>query len=121
VIFRQEMIDAIMSGRKTVTRRPLTKHPVTGNPSDQFACRYEVGKDYAIQPGRGKRQVARLRVKSVEKWMLGVTNEGEAVLEGFPSRDAFEAYWRKLYGGFDPGQLVHRIEFELIPVEVEGA
>jgi hypothetical protein len=26
----------------------------------------------------------------------------------------FAAYWGKLYGDYDPTQLVHRIEFELV-------
>jgi hypothetical protein len=139
VIFKQQMVEKILVGEKTVTRRPVRKERI--QPFGRFGefatvgriCRYQVGRDYAVQPaiedgsgkGRGGKEVARIRVLEVDRFALepcGYTlsllvEEGRR--EGFKDWFAFRDYWRALYGNFDPTQLVDRIEFELIPESVQ--
>lgn len=105
--FGKEMFEAVLDGRKTVTRR--------------FNCLYyKPGGSYAIQPGRGQVGVAvkRMLVRSVRREMVAwVCDEAEARREGFASVDEFVAYWRRLHkGSWDPTVLVWRIEFEVIDV-----
>lgn len=111
MIFSPLMAEKVLSERKTVTRRPTKDKP----------CRYAVGADYAVQPGRGKKEIARIWIISVTvQTLTGVLIAGEPELEGFDSADEFRKYWTELYGewgGFI--QPVYRIEFELTNTENE--
>lgn len=113
MIFRPESAERILAGTKTVTRR-VAKGP----------CRYAVGKDYSVQPGRGKREIARIFIKSVRLEMLGeALSAGELTAEGFgpgntpgisAGREEFRRVWEQLHGHYDAGEKVYRIEFEVI-------
>jgi DNA (cytosine-5)-methyltransferase 1 len=69
--------------------------------------------------GRGGKEIARIGVLAVETQRLGaiMPDADEARREGFPTARAFFDYWVKLYGEFDPGLWVDRIEFKLIDPE----
>ncbi len=119
MIFKPEMVEKILAGEKSVTRRPV-KWEDTGFEVRNLPCKYEVGKDYAVQPGRGKKAVGRIRVLDVQRGRLGVAAtwpRAEARREGFKVWRDLMHYWAVLYGGYDPTQLVDRIEFELLPEE----
>lgn len=123
MIFHQPMIDKILAGTKTVTRRPVKYDD--GKP---LPCRYKVGGGpggtYALQgppeKGSGARSKTipgyRLRVVSVGTYRLGNIQNVGAEREGFTDRLAFLRYWAKLYGLLwpDEGQRAWRIEFELV-------
>jgi hypothetical protein len=102
--FGPEMFEAVLDGRKTVTRR--------------LNCPYQPGRDYAIQPGRGQLGVEgkRMRVLRVRRELLAwACDEAEARREGFRSVEDFVAYWRRMNRGrWDPTALLWRIEFEVI-------
>ena len=104
MIFSPLLADKVMSGEKTVTRRPV---------KGEAACRYQVGRTYAVQPGRGKKSIGRIAISSVHKEPLGNATR-EARAEGFHDFDAFRNYWAGLYGNFNPDQAVWRIAFELV-------
>lgn len=105
MIFKPELVEKILAGEKTETRR-LVK-------PGQIECRYVPGKDYALQPGRRRKAVGRIAITNVHKAKLGeITQEG-ALREGFPTVRAFLDYWRRLHGGVDPEQEVWVIQFEL--------
>ena len=134
--FKQQLVDKVLAGEKTVTRRPVKYAEVVNVFADgsnqitrsQNPCRYEVGKTYAVQPvieegpgkGRGGKEVARIRILSVSRETLLALNTRDARREGFYGAPEFATYWTKLYGSFDPNQLVDRIEFELVPGEQKG-
>jgi hypothetical protein len=102
MIFGPELIGKVLSGEKTVTRRR--------------SSRYQVGKVYAVQPGRGKRHVGHIRVFGVnEEPLLTVTRSGEPRKEGFQSYAHFFGYWRELHGDVDYQEIVTRIAFRLAP------
>ena len=89
--------------------------------------KYTVGKTYAIQPGRGKKSLGRIRIISVEKQALRDITQEDAVAEGFSGyfewfpTDQFFDYWCRLYriinnevhSDLDLDEQVWRIEFEL--------
>ncbi len=131
MIFREELINKILAGEKTVTRRPVQYDIVVG----ALPCHYKPGGGpggtYALQgpPEKGSRARARtipgyrLRVLSVRRERLGApeaadmfTKAAEARGEGFKTWADLADYWRGLYGSYEPDQLVDRIEFELVEV-----
>jgi|SRR5450759_1628740 len=119
MIFSPALCDLILVGKKRVTRRPV-KWRETPADVEIIPCRYKVNKTYAVQPGRGKSGVGRVRIVSTELQSLGYLSGPEAALEGFQMWDgrgvpnAFENRWRELYGGYNPMRSVWRIEFELV-------
>lgn len=114
MIFKPELCAKVLDGSKTVTRRPLNG-----------PCLYQVGKDYAVQPGRGKHAVGRILIEDIDYQALGhicTLGDKEARREGFEHVGEFMAYWRGLYHGqFFRGQLVSRIQFRLLDVSREDA
>jgi ASCH domain len=87
MIFRAELAQLVVKGRKTQTRRVAN-----GKPS-----RYEIGHDYAVQPGRGKSQICRVTILDRRVERLGDLCYEDAVAEGFRSRADFARYWLRLH------------------------
>jgi len=128
VIFKQEMIDKILAGEKSVTRRPV-KYSESGK---IIPCRYKVGKTYSLQPvieegpgkGRGGKSVGRIRIKSARvEQFVGINVDGEARLEGFKSAVDLHLYVLRLYPNrrIDFRTQFHRIEFEVVVDPEEGS
>ncbi len=88
MIFKPQLVEQIKQGRKTVTRRLVQA---------QQPCRYEVGRDYAVQPGRGRAAVLRIVVLDVEQQLLGDLTHDAARAEGFRDRAAFARHWLELH------------------------
>ena len=112
MIFRPELVNLILRGQKTETRRPVK--------SGETECRYKVGRTYAVQPGRTKAGVARIRILSARKERLGLVTDEDAEREGFTARNdltprqEFLNYWLVLYGRLDEDQEVWVIRFKLV-------
>lgn len=87
MIFRPQLAKLAARGAKTQTRRPVTHKP----------CRYKIGHDYAVQPGRGKVAIARLKVLELREERVGQITHQDAKAEGFRNAAAFKAYWVSLY------------------------
>jgi hypothetical protein len=125
VNFRPELAQAILDGRKTVTRRLVSDKP--RSPWFRERCTLKVDHSYAVCPGRGKPAIGRVRVVSTHLERLGdVFGETaapddnppdsmrEAIAEGFTeSVQAFKETWTAINGGYDPEALVWRVEFTL--------
>lgn len=131
MIFKPELAAKVLAGHKTETRRPV-QYLGVNDKLDHVSLytagvkptQYKVGRDYALQPGRGKHAIGRLRVTLVEQTVLGAMTPEQAAAEGFVQDEdgerhgdiaAFRAYWEGLYG---PGTAlvtvpVWRIAFEL--------
>lgn len=108
MIFKPELVTLILAGNKTQTRRPV----LYGLNGKVIPCRYKVGHTYAVQPGRGKRQVARIEILEVRRESWGAISEPDAIAEGFTAGWAYDvhrpAYWhfweyvRQLYPTLEP-------------------
>ncbi len=107
--FKPELIDLILSGRKTQTRRPVSDNP--RSPWYREKCGLQVGRDYAICPGRAKPASGRVLIEATRLERLGDISSADAVAEGFRDRNEFEIYLWNLYGEFDPEQLVWVVQF----------
>lgn len=88
MIFRPELARMVREGRKTQTRRIV-------QPGKD--CTYQPGRVVPVQPGRGKRAMARVTVVELEQQELGAISERDARAEGFLGRQQFFAYWRSLH------------------------
>lgn len=107
MIFKPELVEKILAAEKTETRRPVKP--------GQAKCRYKPWGSYALQPGRGKKAVGRIRMVEIRRERLGDINEEGATREGFENRAAFLAYWKELYGRVDESQEVWAMRFKLPP------
>jgi hypothetical protein len=102
-------IDQIIKGTKTQTRRPTD--------------RYEVGKTYAIQPGRGKKGIPQGRIEILEKWEewskipVDLVNRTDAYAEGGYTPEDYEALYEKMYPGWN---VRYAFRFKFVPNEKEG-
>jgi hypothetical protein len=107
MVFKQKLIEKILAGEKTVTRRPANGR----------ACYYRPGRTYAIQTARGKKGIGYVRIIGVQQQSLMPPNPrylaSEAAAEGFESWYEFAQHWAELHGGFDPQLEVWRIRFQL--------
>lgn len=108
--FRHELADAVIEGRKTVTRRLVSDNP--RSPWFRERCGYRVGQEFAVCPGRGKFQIGRAVVVSVERMALGRLTTASAREEGFTSVAEFEAAFAAINGSYDPHAVVWRIGLE---------
>lgn len=113
MIFRPDLVERILAGRKTVTRRLASDNPAS--PWWRERCGLTRGRDYAVCPGRGKCAVGRIRVTRAALEQLGWLNTLEARREGFAGVAAFMDAWIALHGRYDHTALVWRIEFEVLP------
>lgn len=101
MIFRPELAKLIKQGKKTQTRRIATTK----------TCRYEAGKSYAVQPGRGKEAMCRITIMDVRMERLGDLSLKDAKREGFVTTAEFFAYWRGLHGSANPDLMVWVLSF----------
>ena len=108
MIFGKDLIEEVLWGRKSVTRRRNVHR-------DGRPIRYRVGGVYSVQPGRGQSHWGHLKVTSVTSLPLGAMTLEEAQLEGFETISAFMEYWMALHGGWDRYEIVVRIAFEIQP------
>lgn len=112
--FQPALAAKVMAGEKTVTRRVVSESP--RSPWYRGRCALEVGRTFAVCPGRGKSAIGRARILGVRRELfepLEISTE-EARAEGFVSPSAFWGVWASLHGSFDECT-VWRIEFERIP------
>lgn len=119
MIFRPELAQAVMDGRKTVTRRLVREDNPRSRWHPDNAPKL-VGKRLAVQPGRGKRAIGTVQVVSVtrdpEFVPLDISDE-EAIREGFADTywrspwSQFCAVWRDIHGDDTCPYDVWRIEF----------
>lgn len=104
MIFHPDLAEKVLSGEKTVTRRPIRTRS------------YEVGKTYAVQLGRGKPEIGRIRILGAWEETLDeiVGTPNDAAKEGFSTVWDFFQRWEQIYGRVDFDEIVWRLEFELV-------
>jgi hypothetical protein len=112
----------IVSQKKTATRRVI--HPretlVRGRHNriievqHNGRAKWRVGATYAAQPGRGQKQVARIRLTRITQQKLSRITNAEARAEGFPNRVTFLGAWKTIHGPESNDLRVWVLEFELI-------
>lgn len=112
IMFRPELAEKVMSGEKTVTRRLASDNP--RSPWWRGACKFQPGRDYAIQPGRGIPAIGRATVVSVRLERLGDIDGREAEREGFRDLTEFVCAFTAINGRYIAEALVWRVELKAV-------
>jgi len=121
MLFKTELITKILASQKRQTRRPVRGVNLLvdswGNPAatdvphflfglqgdiqvvttEKGRAIYEVGKTYAICPGRGKPQVARFKLIKIRYEDVRYISLLDALDEGFAGRLEFWQTWLNFY------------------------
>jgi hypothetical protein len=149
MIFTPDSIQMIENGTKTQTRRPVKEHAegtwmelgkITEVVTSKASIKWGVGRTYAIQPGRGKKSVGRIKLTSIAcERVCDITDE-DAIKEGVEQmrykseiighkftikdhqysamggmpREAFLKGWKHLYPKSDLNELVWALTFERV-------
>lgn len=117
MIFSLKSIEDILTGKKTQTRRLVKDgdmlssglHPLYSCPDCVYRytskgqgtrTKWKVGNTYAVQPGRGKPQVARIRILRIWREDVRRIKLGDISAEGF---SWFGEFWQVWCGFHDPG------------------
>ncbi len=120
----QHTIDNVLNGTKTQTSRIWKGNYVfSSNESDKWMyCVYssntspmrrvyQVNQIHGVQPGRGKKSVAHIKITHLEKRMVHTFTDADIVREGFANRAEFLKVWRAMHG---MEQMALVIRFELV-------
>lgn len=98
-------LDLVLSGEKWQTRRVIKADEQLTRMDDIVRVEipgkrvvYEVGKSYAVQPGRGKHAVARIILTGIRREPVAAISERDAAAEGYRSREAFFKAWHAIHG-----------------------
>jgi len=102
-------LENVLASKKTQTRRLVkpgeTLHCVRTLLGDVATVHipgkrkiYEVGKAYAVQPGRGKKAVAYIQITGLRKERVQDVTRKDARAEGFRSRREFLETWQQIHG-----------------------
>ena len=101
MLFKSYLIDLILQGKKTQTRR-------------RGAQRYKPGHVYRCQRHYYDKTGPRIRIKRVWQQMLGDMTEEEARAEGFDTKVGFADAWYDINGVYRASEEVWAYEFELV-------
>lgn len=106
-------LDKVLSGEKSQTRR-IRKPGDEFFPEDlgdaaavmhkgfsAYRLMWEVGKTYAVQPGRGKPAVARIQIVNIRREDVREISDADVKAEGFETASDFFMTWCKMH---DKGQ-----------------
>lgn len=89
MIFTPGHTEEILAGRKTQTRRVCKPGEWRATPAPDGVAmfsgriKWEVGKTYAVQPGRGKTAVARIRITDIRQERLQDIDWHDLEAEGY--------------------------------------
>ena len=103
MLFKKELIDLILAGKKTMTARHKKLCEV-GDVTNLMA-----NKDYSKLTGKY------LKITKVYRKFLGEFTVDDSHREGFIGLGEFKVYWEKNIGSWDPTQFlwIHEFEIEL--------
>lgn len=123
----QHTIDKLLAGNKTQTRRVMKPNEVAirGRYNKILAIsinerdKWRVGQTYAVQPARGKSQVARIKIIAINSQCVHYINHHDAIAEGFANRHEFLETWATIHGADSLRTNVWILKFELVAIGVD--
>ncbi len=132
MIFASGLCDRVLDGSKTQTRRLIKPGEVARIHPRRVVdlngrTKWQVGRTYAVQPGRGKRAVGRIRITRIRTERLQDIRPEDVVAEGFgrwrgmhqaANMTELSMMWDRLHTQpgtrWDDNPLVWVLEFELV-------
>lgn len=105
MIFQHTLTDILLQN-KTQTRRIIkvneiavrTRYNKIESVLHNDRIKWRVGQTYAVQPGRGQAEVARIRLTRINSQHITRISTLDAIAEGFKSRQDFLQTWQKIHG-----------------------
>ena len=91
MIFKDELCQRVLYGTKTQTRRLVKNNEYTWFMPESIiveVCdsnnrlKWRVGNNYAVQPGRGRKAVGRIKIIKIQREQLQDISEGDCHAEG---------------------------------------
>lgn len=113
----------ILDNKKTATRRLINPgEELLDNPRRLVVngrTKWQVGRSYAIQPGRRRKSVGRVEITDIKKEPLGQMTVDDARAEGFATLGEFQQTWIQIHGHYNPVLPVWVVTFvkEATPTE----
>ena len=104
MLFKRYLLEKILSGEKTQTRRPIKRK--------KGRAIWEVGKQVGVRNGY-KPFVAYVTIKRRYRQKLGQITDKDARKEGFANVDEFKQAWIQIYGNWKPNEIIWVYDFEL--------
>lgn len=146
MLFTPKNAQKVMNGTKTQTRRLCREgdevdtrtegdgKPIIDSVYSANKRKWQVGRTYSVQPGRGKPGIGKVFLKSIRRERVFDITEEDAKAEGAehitPSailhpfnhtpisgyKAGFRQLWDSIYGAgnFDTGPMVWALEFEVL-------
>ena len=99
-MFKKDLLDKVLSGFKTQTRRFNKKT-------------LRKGKIYALRKNWLENTGEYIKITKVYNQKLSDIAQEEIIKEGYSSLDEFRDAWIRIYGSWDPEMVVTVYEFEL--------
>jgi len=118
----QHTLKPVLNQQKTQTRRVIKGNEVAvRGPHNKIIAvksnnrtKWRVGRTYAVQPGRGKPQVARIQLTAIAREPIAEISEADAIAEGFISRAEFLQAWQTIHGTRSLELTVWVLSFQLV-------
>ena len=66
-------------------------------PDAQEQVKYEVGRKYAVQPGRGQKAVARIQITDIRREDVRDISDADVKAEGFADKKEFLLVWASMH------------------------
>ncbi len=117
---------SILDEKKTQTRRVIgtneiavrARHNQIISVVSNGRVKWKVGQTYAVQTGRGKSEIARIKITQINSECVSRISSANAKAEGFNNRQEFFNTWQQIHGKDSLGQKIWVLKFELIGVFV---
>jgi len=113
---------AVLNKQKTQTRRTISgndspvhdQHKQITAVMNNGRLKWKVGQTYAVQKGRGKPEIARIRITHIRSEPVSEISSTDAKAEGWDNKQEFFAGWQQIHGENSLNQSVWALTFELI-------
>jgi hypothetical protein len=122
--FKPELLEKVLAGTKTQTRRLVKRGEAIAELNGVFAVyftvanrsriKWQVGRKYAVVPGRGKPGQGFIRLKKIRFELVDEITEDDAIAEGFDNIVAFYEAWNRINPNAWHDTAVWALEFEVI-------
>ena len=103
-MFKKPLLEKVLSGEKTQTRRDIKRRPGVQV--------FSVGQVVGIRAGYTE-YIGAIRIVGRRQENLGEISEEDAKKEGCDGVEEFRSIWIRLFGNWDPDQVVWVYDFVL--------
>jgi hypothetical protein len=117
----QHTLPQVLSGQKTQTRRVVKQGDEAVLEGERIIAvrkggrtQWEVGKEYAVQPHRNAKSVARIKMLGIRREVVGEISSQDVIKEGFETREEFAETFALINNDPELVSEVWVLEFELV-------